>query len=96
MSLADRYFFAMLVAVTVAVAALSCGGSQLDKWTDADTASAQAQRNASIQLESVCARDGGPCPGAPVRSIEGSMCLNASAMLYRHVAGYPADAGCRP
>ena len=78
------------------LAALSgCGVPAAQQWTDNDTASAQDQQNASVQLESICSRDGGPCPAGPVRSIEMSMCINASAMLYRHAQG-PADAGCRP
>lgn len=72
-----------------------CATPMQQQWTDQDTTGAQDQRNAAIQLESVCSRDGGPCPAGPVRSIEMAECVNASSMLYRHGQG-PADAGCRP
>ena len=91
-------FFFVALFVFGSMAALSCvgcGPPQQARWTDTDTTAAQDQRNASLQLESVCARDGGPCPAAPVRSIEMAMCGNATAMLQRHGQG-AADAGCRP
>ena len=90
-------FFFVALFVFGGMAALSCAGCGVpaaQQWQDVDTTAAQDQRNASLQLESVCARDGGPCPAAPVRSIEMAMCGNATAMLQRH--GQGSDAGCRP
>ncbi len=91
-------FFFVAIFVFGGMAALSCLGCGVPaarQWTDDDTQAAQDQRNASLQLESVCSRDGGPCPAAPVRSIEMAMCLNATSQLQRHGQG-SADAGCRP
>ena len=71
-----------------------CGPPPQARWTDLDTAREQAQKNASLQLASICSRDGGPCPAGPVRSIEVSMCVSASSALYSHGQG-PADGGCQ-
>jgi hypothetical protein len=84
-----------LLAILASLSALACGNAMRDR-TDADETGARDQMNASRQLQSICSRDGGPCPASAVRSVESAMCVNASSMLYRHVAGYPADAGCGP
>ncbi len=70
-----------------------CSTPAAKHWTQKDTDRALAQKNASMQLEQICSRDGGPCPAGPVRSIEMSMCFNAASALYDHGQG-PADAGC--
>jgi hypothetical protein len=87
-----------VIRVLALVSGISCVcacGNAMKEWSDLDTTGAQDQKNAAIQLESICSRDGGPCPAAAVRSVENAQCINASSMLYRHGQG-PADAGCTP
>lgn len=74
--------------VFVAVACGACGGSA-KSWTSLDTTTATDLSNAALSLESICARDGGPCPVAAVRSVETGEYCAAAAMLYRHNQAVP-------
>lgn len=68
-----------------------CGGS----WTAADAQNATDIANGALSLEQVCDRDGGPCPGAAVRSMERGTFCSAGSLLSRHGEHVPdGGPGC--
>lgn len=73
-----------LIGLIGSVGPLGCGTSPAKQWTDNDTKDAVDQANAALSLEGVCSRTGGPCPAAPVRSVESGQFCNAASMLCRH------------
>ena len=80
------------LAKALALLMLGCGSPASAQWTPLDTTSATDLANAALSLEAVCSRDGGPCPAAPVRSMESGTYCAAAAMLFRHNQAVP-DAG---
>jgi hypothetical protein len=69
---------------------IGCGG---EKWTALDEADARDIVEGSKSQGTICARDGGTCPGFVVRQMERGVCISASSMLYRHGKSDGGD-GC--